>query len=208
MGGPCQVDGKSYQETDNFYTCQFTASIPGPTGPTKGPTIGDSKKGPPQLVWTSSEQMFHACKFVHSPEYVEKIRTASQIRAVCVMGNSTHIPLRADWEEVKVDMMYRANLAKFAVPELKALLLATKGEITQPHGKAGAQTHSFWCEWNPKILMRVREELRDEGDCDAARLTELVAEMEQYSIEQSQRTNTKDKDKNKGSNNKKGCVLS
>ena len=50
--------------------------------------------------------------------------------------------LRPDWEHVKVDVMYRANLAKFSQhADLLALLVGTRGPITARGGL-------FWKTWN------------------------------------------------------------
>ena len=39
-----------------------------------------------------------------------------------------HATLRPDWEEVKVDVMREGLRKKFAIPELRAMLLATGDE--------------------------------------------------------------------------------
>ena len=90
MGGPCYAaSGNAIQSTDNFMTCY--------------PPIRDAH----DRAWLSSEAFFHAAKFeATDPELVERIRTEGQIRAVCVLGNSSPESLRSDWEAVKVELMY------------------------------------------------------------------------------------------------------
>jgi hypothetical protein len=67
------------------------------------------------------------------------------------LGNTREYKLREDWEEVKVDTMYKGNLEKFTQDNnLKNALISTTGEIT-------AGGFPFWAEYNGYILMRIRE---------------------------------------------------
>ena len=80
---------------------------------------------------------------------------------------------RADWDAVKLDVMRRTDLAKYAQnPELAALLLATGGaEIVEDSpgdrfwgiGRDGAGLN-----WAGRILMEVREKLRAESGAEAS----------------------------------------
>ena len=83
MGGPCLVDGTMRPELDNFLQCAFEL---------------DGKQ------WTSSEQYFQAVKFTDEG-YREKIRACHDGGACWQLGNSRAFQLRADWENVKVDVM-------------------------------------------------------------------------------------------------------
>lgn len=74
--------------------------------------------------------------------------------------------IRSDWEQVKLDVMYDCVKAKFAQnPELLKLLLATGDDLLEEGNNWG---DTFWGVCNGrgknhlgKILMRVREELRN-----------------------------------------------
>lgn len=76
--------------------------------------------------------------------------------------------LRSDWEQVKLQIMHQICYSKFTLnPELGEKLLATGNEHLE-EGNAWGDT--FWGtvnghgqNWLGKILMRVREELRQGG---------------------------------------------
>ena len=73
-----------------------------------------------------------------------------------------------------MDVMYIANKAKFEQNEdLKQVLVTTKGPIT-------AGGFAFWAKWNPILLERLREELREPSRRDEENLRRCVAEMEKY----------------------------
>ena len=78
--------------------------------------------------WPTVEHYFQAQKFAGTP-YAEKIRQASSPKQAADLGRSRSVPLRADWEEVKDEVMFRAVRRKFEIhEELRALLLATGKE--------------------------------------------------------------------------------
>ena len=81
--------------------------------------------------------------------------------------------LRTDWQEVKRDVMLNTLRAKFADPGLRELLLAT-GDALLTEGNTWHDQYWGNCtcpmhaavegsNWLGKLLMQVREELRD-GD--------------------------------------------
>lgn len=80
--------------------------------------------------WPTSEHYFQAQKFIGTDdEYVERIRTAKTPKYAAELGRSRKYPLRADWENIKDDIMRRAVLAKFRAHEaLRERLLATGDE--------------------------------------------------------------------------------
>ncbi|NDJ34717.1 MAG: NADAR family protein, partial [Chloroflexi bacterium] len=79
--------------------------------------------------WPTSEHYFQAQKFAGTP-HEEAIRLARGPMMAARMGRSRKRPLRADWEEVKDDVMRRAVLAKFrAHADIRAVLLATGDEV-------------------------------------------------------------------------------
>jgi ribA/ribD-fused uncharacterized protein len=149
MGGPGHADGKTFEEFDNFHNCAFV--IDG-------------------LEYPTSETYFQSCKALNDKDK-ESIRKCSGLKAWVEGGK---IKLRRDWEEIKVDSMYKANYEKFAQNEdLKKILLSTQGEIRFYNST------DFWCKWNSKILSRVRAELRcAEGDAEI--IEQVIKEMEEY----------------------------
>lgn len=116
--------------------------------------------------WPTTEHYFQAQKF-EDEGYREKIRSATSPKQAAELGRSRAMTLRADWEAVKDEIMYRAVLAKFQThPALKALLLSTGSEEIIEN----APGDYYWgCGKNRSgknrlgdILMRVREELANE----------------------------------------------
>jgi len=152
MGGPCYVDGKPYREMDNFLVRPFIID------------------GVPYL---SAEQYFQCMKFVDE-DYRVLIRATESGNKCWELGNSRSRPIREDWQEVKVDVMYAANKAKFEQhADLRAVLLGTTGHIS-------AGGFPFWAVWNGIILERIREELRPPAERDQALLKEVISKMEEY----------------------------
>lgn len=87
---------------------------------------------------------------------------------------------RKDWDAVKVEAMYFANKVKLEQnPALLASLVESNGS------PQGSITHrgsgKFWDDWNPTILMLLREELSPSGG-DAAIIETLRAQMEAYRV--------------------------
>ena len=76
----------------------------------------------------TSEHYFQAQKFCGT-EYEEMIRLLDNPMKAAEMGRNRDLPLRADWEEVKADVMRNAVLAKFKQnEEIKNVLLSTGKE--------------------------------------------------------------------------------
>lgn len=114
--------------------------------------------------WTTSEHYFQAQKFAGTAhaQAVARARTAKEAAAI---GRDRARPLRADWEQVKDDIMRRAVRQKFAAhPALQALLLGTDGEPiieAAPHDAYwGAGADGTGKNMLGRILMEVRAELR------------------------------------------------
>lgn len=153
MGGPCTVDGKTRHELDNFHQCQFQMD-------------GE--------VWPTSEHYYQACKFPEDPNQRERIRTAASGMEAWKLGQACR-EMRDDWEEVKVEMMYRANLAKFQQnAHLRDVLVQSQGPIF------AQGSVDCWKTWNEVLLERIREELRDYDRCNSKILLERVAAMDAY----------------------------
>lgn len=117
------------------------------------------------MEWPTSEHYFQAQKF-DDDAYREKIRTTKSPMFAARLGRSRKVPIRPDWESVKVDVMRRAVAAKInAHEELRELLLSTGNEELIEE----AARDSFWgCgadglgqNWLGRILMAIRDELRE-----------------------------------------------
>lgn len=116
------------------------------------------------LPWQTVEHYFQAMKFAGTP-HEEAVRLTKSPMEAKTMGNDRSRPLRADWDQVKDDIMRRAVRAKFAQhPAIHAVLVSTRDE---PIIEA-AYNDTYW-GWGPnghgknmlgKILMEIRDELR------------------------------------------------
>ena len=80
--------------------------------------------------WPTVEHCFQAAKFVTTdPAHADAIRRATRPRDAADMGRDRRHPLRADWEQVKEDVMRRAVRCKFeSHAEIRALLLDSGDE--------------------------------------------------------------------------------
>jgi ribA/ribD-fused uncharacterized protein len=80
------------------------------------------------LWWPTSEHYFQAQKFAGTP-HVEEVRRAQSPKQAAMRGRSRARPLRADWEEMKDEVMRRGVLRKFEThADLYAVLLGTGDE--------------------------------------------------------------------------------
>lgn len=114
--------------------------------------------------WPTAEHYFQAQKFAGT-EHAEEVRRASTPKRAAELGRDRKRPLRADWEDVKDDVMRRAVRKKFEThAELREVLLSTgEEEIVEnaPHdyywgcGQTGAGRNMLGI-----ILMEVRTALR------------------------------------------------
>lgn len=78
--------------------------------------------------WPTVEHYFQARKF-HDGDHREKIRRAETPKRAKKLGQSRDVPLRADWEEVKDEVMFTGCLVKFRThEEAKNILLSTGNE--------------------------------------------------------------------------------
>lgn len=75
--------------------------------------------------WPTSEHYFQAQKFAGTPR-CDEIRQARSPRNAAHMGRSRKHPLRADWEDVKDEIMLQGVLKKFEThADIRAILLET-----------------------------------------------------------------------------------
>lgn len=82
-------------------------------------------------TYPSVEHYVQSMKFTGSDdEYAERIRLQKNAAMVVGMSRSKEHPVRADWEDVKMEYARKGLAAKFAAhPELKKLLEKSTGEI-------------------------------------------------------------------------------
>ena len=114
------------------------------------------------VYWPTVEHFFQAQKFL-DPEHRERIRRASSPRDARALGQSRAIPIRADWEAVREDVMYQALRLKFQRPALQSLLLGTG---TRPLVEASPFDHIWGAGQDGSgqnrlghLLERLRQEL-------------------------------------------------
>jgi len=112
--------------------------------------------------WRTVEHYFQAMKFPGT-EHEDAVRLAPAPMDAKKLGQTG--PLRADWEEVKDDVMRRAVRAKFEQnPDIRAILLGTGDEelIEDAPNDAywGCGAEGTGKNMLGKILMEIRGELR------------------------------------------------
>ena len=155
MGGPGIIDGEEHPETDNFLPCKFVIN---------------------GITYCSAENYFQCAKTTNEKDR-DKILNSGAGNSCRLAGQD--VKLRSDWESVKVDEMYKGNLAKFQQNEdlRKALLGSGMGVVRF------TQSTSFWNYWNDLIMQRIRSELRQNGEEDARRAAEIRQIMGKYAQE-------------------------
>ncbi len=118
------------------------------------------------VYWPTAEHYFQAQKF-HDAAYRERIRQARTPKEAKALGQSRKMPLRADWEAVKEEVMLVALRGKFVHRKLKRLLLDTGRRPLIEHapsdyywgcGKDGSGKNRLGT-----LLMQVRAELQEES---------------------------------------------
>lgn len=113
------------------------------------------------IRYNSAEAAFQAQKSLDLSER-EEISLLTPLKA---KKAGRHITLREDWDEVKLDIMYKICLSKFTQNEdMRQLLISTCGEELIEGNDWG---DSFWGTVDGhgenhlgKILMRIRDELQ------------------------------------------------
>ncbi len=113
------------------------------------------------MTFPSTENAYQAVKSL-DPIVRQKFVA---IRPVEAKRLGMTVKLRSDWESVKEEIMYDLNKAKFRVPYLKELLLATGDKYLE---ETNNWSDTFWGVCNGKgenklgrILMKIRKELKD-----------------------------------------------
>ncbi|MEX0269510.1 NADAR family protein [Leptolyngbyaceae cyanobacterium UHCC 1019] len=114
-----------------------------------------------ELYWATSEHYFQAQKFINTP-HLEKVRQTKTPKDAANMGRNRSLPLHADWNQVKDEVMRKAVLQKFRThADIREILLATGNEDLVENspvdyywgcGKDGSGKNQLG-----QILMEVRE---------------------------------------------------
>lgn len=139
-----RFDGTQYRFLSNFYA--FPIEYKGKMFPT-------------------SEHAYQAVKMAEEDDF-EVVRTAFTPADAKKLGNS--LPIRSDWNEVKIELMEEILRAKFSYPLMGERLLKT--------GNAHLEEGNTWGDkfWGTvkgvgenclgKLLMKIRKELEDESN--------------------------------------------
>jgi predicted NAD-dependent protein-ADP-ribosyltransferase YbiA (DUF1768 family) len=151
MGGPGKIDNEEHDETDNFLEVNFK--------------IND-------IIYCSAENYFQCCKTTNKEQFEYIYKSGPGVTA---WKAGADVTIRDDWEEVKVDVMYEGNKAKFEQnPELAKKLCSTKGQVIF------TKSSDFWNYWNGRIMERIRAEIRQDGEFDLKIAAERKASMDDY----------------------------
>jgi hypothetical protein len=79
------------------------------------------------LWWPTVEHYFQAQKFTDI-SYRDKIRKSSSAKDAANLGRSRAVPIRLDWEDVKIELMFNAVLKKFQTHKVLCQLLIETGD--------------------------------------------------------------------------------
>lgn len=118
--------------------------------------------------WPTTEHYFQAQKFAGTP-HEQIVHDAATPGDAARLGRDRARPLRADWEEVKDEVMRRAVFAKFSQhADIREVLLGTGDaelvEKTTDDHYWGCGTRGDGRNMLGIILVEVREKLRDETE--------------------------------------------
>ncbi len=119
------------------------------------------------VAYPTTEHAFQAAKTENLGQR-RHVRKASGPQEAKRLGRQ--VTLRPEWESMKDEVMLDLNRQKFRDPELRAKLLAT-GDATLVEGNYWNDTYWGVCRGKGKnrlgkILMRVRDEIRQETSDD------------------------------------------
>ncbi len=81
------------------------------------------------VVYPTVEHYYQCAKFLDTaPEYAEKIRATANPALIKNMGRTKKVEARADWEDVHLEVMRKALVAKFEQHDELSTLLAETGD--------------------------------------------------------------------------------
>jgi len=135
-------------------------------------------------TWKTSEHYFQARKFQDS-NLVLKVMDAPSPMEAAKIGRDRNNTIRDDWESIKLDVMREVVHAKFTQhASLKKLLLSTGNEDIVE----ASPYDSFWGEGSDgsgtnhlgKVLMEVREQIRQESSVEVTTPWSFNSEAEPY----------------------------
>lgn len=114
--------------------------------------------------WPTSEHYFQAQKFAGTI-HAETVRLAVSAKEAARIGRDRRLPMRPDWEDVKLDVMRSALRHKFSAhPPLVQLLLSTGDEeiIEQTSDDVywGCGTNRDGLNMLGRLLMELRDTYR------------------------------------------------
>lgn len=129
------------------------------------------------VTWPSVEHYYQAHKFmgVNDPlarEYVEKIKSAKSPEEAARIGRTIEKKrpdlVQANWDSVKIDVMYGALKCKFSIyPHLNSMLLSTAGSVlveASPHDLFwGGGREGEGLNYLGRLLMQLRLEFLGES---------------------------------------------
>lgn len=79
--------------------------------------------------WPTSEHYFQGQKFAGTL-YADQVRLAATPSKAAEIGRDRKLPMRADWDQIKDDIMFHAVLRKFEThTDIRAILLETDDEV-------------------------------------------------------------------------------
>ena len=114
-------------------------------------------------IWQTSEHYYQAMKF-SDKDLQEKVRLSKWAGDAARIGRDRNLPLRDDWEDIKLDVMRKVVQAKINQhDDIKELLLSTGNEeIIENSPKDyfwGGGKDGSGQNWLGKILMEIRQKL-------------------------------------------------
>lgn len=121
-----------------------------------------------EKIWPTPEHYYHAQKMAGT-EYEEICRLQNSPREAFEMSRRPDVPIREDWEDIRVKVMRKALFAKFQQhPELAERLLETGGakliEDSPVDDFWGIGEDGTGDNVSGKILMEIRERFKEELD--------------------------------------------
>ncbi|RYR60940.1 hypothetical protein Ahy_A04g018028 isoform C [Arachis hypogaea] len=129
------------------------------------------------VTWLSVEHYYQAHKFIGmddtlARDSIEKIKSAKSPEEAAKIGRSMQRKrpdlVRPDWDNIKIDVMYRALKCKFSTyPHLNTMLLSTTGSVlveASPHDLFwGGGRDGEGLNYLGRLLMKLRSEFLGES---------------------------------------------
>ncbi|KAG4922522.1 hypothetical protein JHK84_051365 [Glycine max] len=129
------------------------------------------------VTWMSVEHYYQAHKFIGvddplAQDCVEMIKSAKSPEEAARIGRSMQKQkpylIRSDWDNIKIDVMYRALKCKFSIyPHLNSMLLSTAGSVlveASPHDLFwGGGRDGEGLNYLGRLLMKLRSEFLGES---------------------------------------------